>query len=220
MITINGSSIRLVIALVCAFTKDLYGAESQFGAVLNDPTAFHSKRVTLVAVTEVAGIEVFLYPDIRSRLKADFAKCVSVTWDRHRRSYQELNNHWVEVIGIIDAFHHGPVLGVDRCEVHLEKVRDLGPSSIKDTSVYVEFINDMHVKLDVKFPTTYGDGEVSNIRPGESTGKVAIAKGLVSAVDEEGRVFATGVIDLQNRTASARNVRRFRIRNSKILRER
>lgn len=188
------NSLRIWVAIRCwsplrcaflfatsAFFLAATSSGTQFKAVVSQPSAFHGKHVSLVGVAEIEGNRFTLYQDTGAASKGDVSRAVFVRQRIDSAGYDQFNNHWVEITGLLDATLHGPLGGNHACEIFLEGIHALArPPALKDTRRYLVFRNETStlINLEVSWEGGYT--------------KFALdPTGIDSVVLREGRVVIT-----------------------------
>src|SRR5687767_6019618 len=111
-----------ILALSILLVKTSSG--TPFEALLENPRAYHQKRVSLVGVARIQGLDFDLYREpgaAKNFGPADQAVSVSTAVDGPR--YDRYDNRWVEITGIVNANRHGRL--DYPCVVYLESVKPL-----------------------------------------------------------------------------------------------
>ena len=96
----------------------------QFNDLLKDPRHYHAQRITVEGVARVEGESFVLCGTLRDAEGfAQPSKDISVAQKVGGKSYDDLDNQWVAVTGVVDADRHG--MWNFPCEILLEAVRPL-----------------------------------------------------------------------------------------------
>jgi len=94
----------------------------EFEEVIKNPSKFHNKRVSLVAMADVGGDRFYLYRPPKPESPGDDGRVIYGILSREGPVYDRFDNKWVEVTGIIDANYRG-LVSENSCGLIIERVR-------------------------------------------------------------------------------------------------
>ena len=173
---------------------------AEFKQLLDDPVAYHHRRVTINGVARVEGLTFELYArPSDANLYAPADRALSISQNVNGPRHDKFDNRWVKVTGIVDAKRHG--MWGYRCVIFLENVQLLrrppaGPPHVvisgvfrndgpQDTSVV---LLDQAGKIYAEFPVPVHEVNGTGLRKGaaevrEPSGKVISRYGLLSDRD-------------------------------------
>lgn len=140
------SALRLVSAIGAVGLSAFAGPKpSTFNDIVQSPSSYEGKEVTITGVAHVDGVSFTLFqpPD------REISRSIAVVQKIGPPLYNALNNHWVEVRGILDASRRGS--WDFACRIYLEAVRPVDRPPIKGIETYGIFLNEGPglVKLDL-----------------------------------------------------------------------
>jgi hypothetical protein len=177
------------LALSISLVRTTSGTD--FKAVLDNPYAYHHKRVTLMGVARIRELDFDLYREARAAKNFGPAdKAVSISMAVQGPRYDEYDNRWVEITGIVDANRHGRL--DYPCVVYLESVRPIPRRPAGAAHVVVEgiFMNhdteDTYVTLVDQAGRMYAEFQV----PVHKVNGTGIRKGTAILKRKSGEVIA------------------------------
>lgn len=145
-----------LIALIAA-SQTCFAAEVKFDDLVNNPTRFDRKRVTINGLADVEGDGFWVWRDGRALKRVDVKRAIFVAYEIPAKAvispYAHANLHFVRVTGTVDTRIHGH-LGMDPFSIVLEKVEVLpGPRQKQFLPILAWFRNesDREVKMEVKY---------------------------------------------------------------------
>lgn len=157
-LVVIGTNLALLVA-------SAYAGNDQFREVVANSQAFHGKRVTVVGVAHIDPNSFTLYKDARSARTYQRDRAIFVQRNEKSARHLDCDTHWVRVMGIVDARHHGN-LGDEACELQLERIERLAPAPEPDQSVYGVFRNEALKKVVVRIQARDGSYLKVGLSPG------------------------------------------------------
>jgi hypothetical protein len=133
--------------------------QSYFEEVVSHPRAFHDKSISLVGLALIDGDRFYLFESATAAARVDLSRAVFVRQKEHGPSYDQYNNRWLKVTGILDADLHGPLgLGFP-CEILLKNVAVLKRPPEKQWPSDVGFFRN-EMRSPIRVALSYPDGFV------------------------------------------------------------
>lgn len=175
---------------IVAFLLLANSPPTDFGQVINDPREVDGKRVSLVGIAQIEGNRFALYQDAQAASKGQLSRAVFVRQRIDGPRYDQFNNHWLKVTGIVDAEQHGPLGGSYACEIFLERIQPLPRPPLQDSTIYALFRNETRNPVTVEASWQGGYAKF-NLGPG-GINSVAIREGRVVVTTSSGKPVAKG----------------------------
>jgi hypothetical protein len=141
-----------------------------FSQLITHAPAYKGKRVSVTGVAEVNGISFVLFEPPRR----DLSQKIFVGQKLGPPRYDHLNNHWVNVTGIVDTDEEK----VFACKIFLEKVRPLDRPPVKGVDVYGVFFNEGPETVQLELFNKAGNESTEITLPPGGIDRMVIAEGL------------------------------------------
>jgi len=197
-VNVNRFFYLLSLITLIAASQTCFAAEVKFDDLVDNPTRFDRKRVTITGLADVEGDGFWVWRDGRALRCVDVKRAIFIAYEIPAKAaispYAHANLHFVRVTGTVDTRIHGH-LGMDPFSIVLEKVEVLpGPRQKQFLPILVWFRNDSNreVELDVRSPPT---GAWFTVAP-QGTSSSAIEKGKATAIAKThaGKIIAQCVL--------------------------
>lgn len=148
--------------------------------LIQSPASYEGKHVTVTGVAIVDGVSFTLFqPPHR-----EISRSIAVVQKLGPPRYNALDNHWVEVKGVLDTSRRGS--WDFACRIYLERVRRLDRPPIKGVETYGIFFNNGPglVKLDLANRLGNEHTEITLAR--DEIEKTAVAEGIAKIFSVSG----------------------------------
>lgn len=176
---------------------------ADFARVINAPSQFDHKRVSLVGVAYVDGDRFTLYQDVAAARNTNLSHAISIQVPAGTQKYDRFHRWWIEVSGSVDAQRHGPHFGGFPCEMSVDEVRPLHRVKEKLWLTDLgEFRNKTAQPIRVKLSNASG-GATFALGPGGSDA-VDVRQGSILVQNAAGVPLFRSALDVPPRTNDPR----------------
>lgn len=166
-----------------------------FNNLLENPRKYHHQQVSVEGVARVQGSSFVLYRNLHDAEElADSSKAISIAQRVGGQTYDNLDNHWVIVTGLVDADRHG--MWNYPCEILLRDVHLLPRTPGKQqTVVSALFRNETSMPVKITLVDQRGERYAEfSLSPNNFNGG-AIRKGFAEVTAVTGGTIAKFNLD-------------------------
>jgi hypothetical protein len=182
----------VVIAQVLAFTLAAHASiiSLSFDQLARNPGAYRGKEVSVIGVAEVDGTSFTLFQPPHRDVSHSIFIGVPVGPPR----YDNLNNHWVRLTGVVEADEEG----IFRAKIFMNRVEALHRSPVPEVKTYAIFTNQSSTNVQIELFDKSGKKTSKIILARGGIEKTAISDGNAKLLDQSGRLLSEITVESEH----------------------